>query len=120
MTYWLSVASLPGVLAGYERENRSISAQRLTLPPDDARRLQQRLIENARPANRAYKYDYFLDNCATRVRDAIDLTLGGRLRETGRARGRMTLRQHALRMSAQPLWLYLALDLISVPRSIAR
>ncbi len=115
LTYWLSVASLPGVLAGYERENRSISAQRLTLPPDDARRLQRRLIENARPENRAYKYDYFLDNCATRVRDAIDLTLGGRLRETGQAPGRMTLRQHALRMSAEPLWLYLALDLILGP-----
>jgi hypothetical protein len=115
LTYWLSVTSLPAVLAGYERENRSISAQRLALTPEEARGLQQRLIENARPARRAYKYDYFLDNCATRVRDAVDLTVGGRLREVGRTPGRMTLRQHALRMSAEPLWLYLALDLILGP-----
>jgi hypothetical protein len=115
LTYWLSVAPLRFVLAGYERENRSVVAQRLALTPEQARSLKQRLIDNARPENRAYKYDYFLDNCATRARDAIDVTIGGRLRETGRAAGRMTLRQHALRMSAQPLWLYLGLDLILGP-----
>jgi hypothetical protein len=115
LTYWLSVAPLPGVLAGYQRENRSISAQRLALTPDESRQLRQRLQENARPENRAYKYDYFLDNCSTRVRDVVDTVVGGRLRETGRLPGRMTLRQHALRMAAEPLWLYLALDLILGP-----
>jgi hypothetical protein len=115
LTYWLSVAPLPGVLASYERENRSISAQRLNLTPDETRQLQRRLQDNARPENRAYKYDYFLDNCSTRVRDVVDVVVGGRLRETGHLPGRMTLRQHALRMAAEPLWLYLALDLILGP-----
>jgi hypothetical protein len=115
LTYWLSVAALPRVLAGYERENRSISSQRLALTPEEARQLQARLRENARPENRAYKYDYFLDNCSTRVRDVVDAVTGGRLAEVGRWPGRMTLRQHALRMAAEPLWLYLALDLVLGP-----
>ena len=33
MTYWLSVSTLPAVLAGYRRENRSILDQRLNLAP---------------------------------------------------------------------------------------
>ena len=30
------------------------------------------LAVNARPENARYRYDYYLDNCSTRVRDALD------------------------------------------------
>src|SRR3546814_20779770 len=32
---------------------------------------------NARPENAEYRYDYFIANCATRVRDALDRASGG-------------------------------------------
>jgi hypothetical protein len=41
------------------------------------------LRENARPENREYLYDYFRDNCSTRVRDAVDRAVGGRVRQAG-------------------------------------
>ena len=112
LTYWLSVSSMRATVASYERENRTILLQELALPPAAKRELQARLDDNARPENRDYKYDYFLDNCATRVRDAVDRATGGALRESARAPGRLTLRDQALRMTADVPWLYLALDLV--------
>jgi hypothetical protein len=116
LNYWLSVSSLPSVVAGYGHENRSITIQELNLTRDEARALQAALDVNALPENRLYKYDYFLDNCSTRVRDAIDHVLAGGLHATAREPGRMTLRDHALRMTAQPMWLYLALDIVLGPK----
>jgi hypothetical protein len=115
LTYWLSVSSLAATLGVYERENRSIVVQELALDPEVKQALRARLDENARPENRAYKYDYFLDNCSTRVRDAIDLAVGGRLRASARGPARLTLRGQALRMTADYLPLYLALDLVLGP-----
>ena len=112
LTYWLSVSTLPVVMESYERENRTIVLQELALPPAVKRELRARLDENARPDKREYKYDYFLDNCATRVRDAVDRATGGALRTSARAPGRLTLREQALRMTADVPWLYLALDLV--------
>ena len=112
LTYWLSVSTLPATVASYERENRTIALQELSLSPAAKRELQARLDDNARPENRAYKYDYFLDNCATRVRDAIDRATDGALRVSARAPGRLTLRDQALRMTADYIPLYLALDLV--------
>ncbi len=115
MTYWLSVSYLPAVLASYEHENRTIDVQELTLAPAIKQALRARLDVNARPENRAYKYDYFLDNCATRVRDAIDDAVGGQLRASASAPARLTLRRQALRMTADYWPLYVALDIVLGP-----
>jgi len=115
MTYWLSVSYLPAVLASYERENRTIDVQELALDPSAKQALRARLDVNARPENRDYKYDYFLDNCATRVRDAIDGVVGGQLRASARAPARLTLRRQALRMTADYWPLYVALDIVLGP-----
>jgi len=112
LTYWLSVSSLSVTMASYERENRTIVLQELALPPEAKRELVARLEENARPDKREYKYDYFLDNCSTRVRDAVDRATGGALHAVARAPGRLTLREQALRMTADAVPLYLALDLV--------
>jgi hypothetical protein len=116
LNYWLSVSSPAPVIGEYRRENRSITIQELNLPPEAKIELQRALDVNARPENRLYKYDYFLDNCSTRVRDAIDRQLQGGFHATALAPGRLTLREHALRMTAQPLWLYLALDIVLGPQ----
>lgn len=101
--YWLSVASARDTLESYAAANRSILAQELDLSPAERWSLWQSLRVNARPENREYLYDYFYDNCSTRVRDAIDRVVGGRVRAAGHAPMPMTFRQHALRMTAD-LW----------------
>ena len=117
LRYWLSRASMAHTTRIYQLENRDIETQELELTPGQKRELVARLEVNARPENRDYRYDYFADNCSTRVRDAIDGVMQGRLRASAVGQGTMTLRAHALRMAADDLPLYTALLIVLGPRS---
>jgi hypothetical protein len=109
--YWLSVGGAEPTMDAYRAENRTIVSQELDLSAAQKWKLWQALRENARPENRAYLYDYFFDNCSTRVRDAIDRVTGGRIREAGHAPATQTLRAHALRSVADFLPEYVGLYL---------
>jgi hypothetical protein len=101
--YWLSVSGADDTMESYAGANRSILAQELDLTPAQRMALWQALRINARPENREYLYDYFYDNCSTRVRDAIDRVVGGRVRAAGQAPVPRTFRDHAVRMTSD-LW----------------
>jgi hypothetical protein len=109
--YWLSVGGAEPTMEAYTAEDRTILSQELDLDAAAKWALWQALRENARPENRAYLYDYFYDNCSTRVRDAIDRVIGGRIRAAGQAPGTLTLRAHALRSVADYLPEYVGLYL---------
>ncbi len=96
----------------YMQFGRSVTRQRLALDPGQAAALRDNLLWNLRPQNAGYDYDYYADNCTTRVRDALNAVLGDALKKQLQARpGDMTYRQQTVRlMSAQP-WLALLLDL---------
>jgi hypothetical protein len=96
----------------YMQVGRSVTRQRLALDADQAAELRDNLLWNLRPQNAGYNYDYFVDNCTTRVRDALNDVLRDAIKTPLQVRpGGMTYRQQTLRlMSAQP-WLALALDL---------
>jgi hypothetical protein len=64
----------------YVSANRTIWLQDLNLTAPQKAQLRDFLEWNNRPENMTYKYDYFRDNCATRLRDALDRVLGGQLR----------------------------------------
>src|SRR5690606_19407924 len=66
---------------------------------------------NARPENKYYEYDYYRDNCSTRIRDALDANLGGALHKRFQSPGQMTLREHTLRATADSFWVYAGLDI---------
>jgi hypothetical protein len=109
LMYWLSVSPIDQTLSSYQSSNRDISVQELDLTPAERKGMFERLLANARPDKREYLYDYFWDNCSTRVRDAIDVTLGGRLRAAGQGPASMSLRANALRMTSDLLWEYTGL-----------
>jgi hypothetical protein len=69
MPFWLSVSTWRSTQRAYAR--RSILLQELALDEGEARALAARLADNARPAHRAYVYEFFRDNCSTRVRDMV-------------------------------------------------
>jgi hypothetical protein len=115
LTYWLSVSSVQQTLRTYVAENRTVEVQELDLDAHAKLDLKHSLDENALPQNRAYKYDYFLDNCSTRVRDAIDAATGGRLRTSAQGPARLTLRAQALRLTADVVSEYLGLYLVLGP-----
>ncbi len=98
--YWLSDQSLASTKSTYRRENRWVEVQELNLTPEQRVELQDAVEENLKKENRYYKYDYFGDNCSTRVRDHIDRITGGELRKVADGPGRLTLRQHTMRVTA--------------------
>ncbi len=110
--YWLGVKPYQRMIPIYIRTNRFVHEQVLDLPPAAARRLQATLNENALPENRIYLYNYYRDNCSTRVRDAIDQLLDGQLKAQFDVPGRMTLREHSLRATAEIWPIYLGIDLV--------
>ena len=112
MHYMMDAEPTDEEVAYYVGVGRSVTRQRLAFNADQAAELRDNLLWNLRPQNAGYNYDYFADNCTTRVRDALDKVLGNALKEQLSARpGGMTYRQQTDRlMSAQP-WLMLALDL---------
>lgn len=61
-------------------EDRSIYEQVLNLSPARKQRVFDFLAENARKENRIYIYDFFFDNCTTRIRDMFVGLFGEDLR----------------------------------------
>ncbi|MBA2626637.1 MAG: DUF4105 domain-containing protein [Gemmatimonadales bacterium] len=92
-------------MARYAAENRSVWVQELNLTPAQRADLRDFLEWNALPEHRDYHYDYYRDNCSTRVRDAIDRVIGGRIRAaTDTVPTGTTFRSHTARLtSAEPL-----------------
>jgi hypothetical protein len=111
MTYMLVALPLEQDLAYYRDVGRGVSIQWLDLAPAQATRLAAALAENAKPEHARYRYDYFTDNCSTRVRDAIDRALGGDLRRqlAGRSQGN-TYRYEAVRLASPAWWMWLGFD----------
>ena len=96
----------------YMDVGRSVTRQRLSFTAAQAADLRDFLLWNLRPENVRYDYDYYANNCATRVRDALDKALGGVLKKQLEARAaRMTYRQQTARLMSQQAWLMLILDL---------
>jgi Domain of unknown function (DUF4105) len=110
MWYWMEGFPAERYIQTYVRDNRSVWIQELNLPASARLELDQFLRWNERPENRFYHYDYYLDNCSTRVRDAIDRVIGGRIKAaTERLPTGTTYRFHTLRLTANDLLVYTGL-----------
>lgn len=112
MQYMLVALPLWDDLAIYREEGRGVSIQWLDLSDAQADELAAALAVAARPENARYRYDYFTQNCSTKVRDAIDEALGGQLHQqiAGRSRGN-TYRSEAVRLASPAPWMWLGFDI---------
>lgn len=105
--YWMEAIDLAPMIRHYRERNRSALAQELNLTPAQRLKLQQFVEWNARPENKFYRYDYYLDNCSTRLRDAIDQTLSGQLQLATVTRMTPgTYRGHTQRLMTEDIPLY--------------
>lgn len=110
MDYWMEGFSTSAMVSAYVQQDRSVWMQELNLDPVQKTELRDFLEWNSRPENTFYRYDYYLDNCSTRVRDAIDLVLGGQIRErtSGLSAG-TTYREHTRSLTGSDLAVYTGL-----------
>jgi hypothetical protein len=112
MRYWMAALDTERMLASYIAENRTVWQQELNLTPDERAELWRFLVLNAREENRFYRYEYFRDNCSTRVRDALDRALGGVLStQLKGTTGALTYRSESLRLTSANLPIYTGIDL---------
>ena len=61
----------------YKRNNQGIYEQVLNLTEKEKNQIWEFLNENLKVENREYRYNFFYDNCATRVRDAVISHING-------------------------------------------
>ncbi len=73
LPYFLGATKMNNFLKEYNYEGRSVFEQKLILDNNQKKKIIEYLADNARPENRAYRYDFFYDNCATRVVDVFSL-----------------------------------------------
>ena len=78
--YWVEGFGTVPLLAYYQEHDRQTVEQVLNLSGAQKLELLRFVRWNELEENKYYPYDYFLDNCSTRVRDALDRVLGGALR----------------------------------------
>lgn len=69
LDYLLSTTTYKYFLLSYQHEQRSVVESIINLTPTEKQEFWNRLVTNMLPENRAYRYDFFFDNCATRIRD---------------------------------------------------
>jgi len=116
MLYRMAPFPVPWFLEQTRRENRRMWAQELALTPQQRWDLLTFVQWNAQPENMYYRYDYYQDNCSTRVRDALDRVLGGRIRELAQAETTThTYRWHTRRLLQDTPWAYLGIQTVLGP-----
>ncbi len=76
LNYKLGVQQYTQFRDSYIYYNRSIHEQELNLSLEQKQKLFGFLEWNALPENQYYRYDYFYDNCATKIRDVVQHVFG--------------------------------------------
>lgn len=74
--YCVGIIPFSYFMREYTQEGRSVIEQPLNLTPEQANILAAMVAEAARPENRTYRYNYVLDNCATRPVVYIERAVG--------------------------------------------
>lgn len=107
MLYSMGGFGAEETVEAYRRANRTVWAQELNLRPSERDEMRRFIEWNALPQNRNYHYDYYRDNCSTRVRDVLDKALGGIIRgASDQAPSGTSYRSHTRRLTQDAPWIY--------------
>jgi len=110
--YWMAGYRTFEFNAAYQAQNRTIRKQLLNLSPMQRGALYDFVSWNAREENKYYRYDYYNDNCSTRVRDALDWVLRGALKTAlDSTNGHHTWRDETARITADDALVYTGIQI---------
>lgn len=76
LEYMLGVTTYERFLQEYFMEGRWVQSQKINLEPGEIDRLLNLIAENLKPENIKYRYDFFYDDCSTRIRDLLEKAIG--------------------------------------------
>jgi hypothetical protein len=100
-------------LQAYFYEKRVVQSQKINLDTQETKKLIDLINQNLLPENVNYRYDFFYDDCSTRIRDLLEKAVGKKLLyppvETGNI---PTFRKMVAKCQKPFPWLTFGIDLI--------
>jgi hypothetical protein len=113
LEYMLGVYSYKRFQEEYFLEQRSVYLQKINMEKQEIESLIKLISENLKPENIKYKYDFFYDNCATRIRDILEKSIGEKLLYPPDERTNMPTFRDKIGEYQQPYpWLKMGVDLL--------
>ncbi|MBW7912972.1 MAG: DUF4105 domain-containing protein [Taibaiella sp.] len=109
LLYYVSYYPYELFLDEYSDPERRVEEQVLQISGGQKKAITDYLVENAKEENRYYKYDFFFDNCATRIRDVFpmamdkDFNYGPTLPETSKLTFRQIMNEYFYRVHFERL-----------------
>jgi hypothetical protein len=79
LNYILESGTMNNFLRKSFYDEQGVISQKINLEPQDVRKLLELINENLKPENVKYRYDFFYDNCATRIRDILEKATDGKI-----------------------------------------
>ena len=110
LNYKVAVRSFDRFMVAFKREGRGVIEERWNLSAEDKRKVYAALLENYRPENRYYKYEFMYDNCSTRLRDLMESL--DSVQETKDSLTGQTFRQSIHAYLKGMDWLRLGIDIL--------
>ncbi len=112
LRYRLGVQRFSDFLRSYKYQRRTVMEQAILLDDVQKKNLLFLLEENSKPENRYYLYDFFFDNCSTRIRDLLARRLGLQfINDVSRSSG-MSFREGLHEYNGSRPWVQFGMDLI--------
>ena len=72
LTYEIGWANYAAFIEHYKSVEREVKSQTINLNSTEKQLLFQMLQRNIQPQNKSYSYDFFYNNCATKIKDAFE------------------------------------------------
>jgi hypothetical protein len=110
--YLLGAYGFSSFVDEYVADQRSIFEQILNLTRTEKQKVFDFLLWNARPENRVYRYNFFFDNCATRIRDVIQEQTDGEVIFPENSQHQKTFRELIKEYHSKLVWLNFGIDLL--------
>ena len=113
LDYMLGDSSYEAFLQDYIFENRWVISQKVNLEEDEIRNIFSLIAENLKPENIRYRYDFFYDDCSTRIRDLFEKAIGeDLLYPTDESKSLKTFRELTGEFQKGYPWMKFGVDLI--------
>jgi hypothetical protein len=113
LDYMVIGESLKGFLGSYLFERRYVYSQRININASEVRILIGLINDNMKLENVKYRYDFFYDDCTTRIRDLLEKSIGEKLKYPPEEKGKIpTFRDMVGKYQSPYPWYKFGVDLI--------
>lgn len=113
LEYMLAYTTYDRFLDEYNYSNQEVISQRVNLDRQEINTMLMLIQENLKPENVKYRYDFFYDDCSTRVRDLLENAVGDNLLYPPEdIRNQTTFAKEIERFSKRSPWLDFGIDML--------